>query len=68
MSEYRQVGKEDLLAIAGFIDRERLLFGEEINEEYSHDELASKRVYPTLVARVTSTEEVSKLMAFASGK
>ncbi len=66
MSEYRQVGKEDLLAIAGFIDRERLLFGEEINEEYSHDELASKRVYPTLVARVTSTEEVSKLMAFAN--
>lgn len=66
MSEYRQVEKEDLLAIAGFIDRERLLFDKEINEEYSHDELASKRVYPTLVARVTSTEEVSKLMAYAN--
>lgn len=66
MSAYNQIGKEDLLFIAGFIDRERLLFGKEINEEYSHDELASERVYPTLVARVTSTEEVSKLMAYAN--
>ena len=66
MSKYNQIGKEDLLFITGFIDRERLLFGEEINEEYSHDELASERSYPTLVARVTSTEEVSKLMAYAN--
>ncbi|BAL83405.1 putative (S)-2-hydroxy-acid oxidase [Selenomonas ruminantium subsp. lactilytica TAM6421] len=66
MMEYKQITKEDLDIIAGFMDRERLLFGEEINEEYSHDELASEKSYPTLVARVTSTEEVSKLMAYAN--
>ncbi len=66
MTEYKQVTEEDLAVLAGFVDRERLLFGEEINEEYSHDELASERVYPSLVARVTSTEEVSKLMAYAN--
>ena len=66
MMEYKQITKEDLDVIAGFMDRERLLFGEEINEEYSHDELASEKSYPTLVARVTSTEEVSKLMAYAN--
>ncbi len=66
MMEYKQITKEDLAVIAGFMDRERLLFGEEINEEYSHDELASEKSYPTLVARVTSTEEVSKLMAYAN--
>ena len=33
---------------------------DEINEEYSHDELAFERSYPDLVARVVSTEEVSK--------
>ncbi|SHK82468.1 glycolate oxidase [Selenomonas ruminantium] len=66
MMEYKQIKQEDLEVIAGFIDRERLLFGEEINEEYSHDELASERSYPSLVARVISTEEVSKLMAYAN--
>ena len=66
MTEYKQVTEEDLAVLAGFVDRERLLFGAEINEEYSHDELASERVYPSLVARVTSTEEVSKLMAYAN--
>ena len=66
MMEYKQVTEEDLAVLAGFVDRERLLFGAEINEEYSHDELASERVYPSLVARVTSTEEVSKLMAYAN--
>ncbi|SDO76793.1 FAD-binding oxidoreductase [Selenomonas ruminantium] len=66
MMEYKQITKEDLDIIAGFMDRERLLFGEEINEEYSHDELASEKSYPSLVARVTSTEEVSKLMAYAN--
>ena len=66
MMEYKQITKEDLDVIAGFMDRERLLFGGEINEEYSHDELASEKSYPTLVARVTSTEEVSKLMAYAN--
>lgn len=66
MTEYKQVTEEDLAVLAGFVNRERLLFGDEINEEYSHDELASERVYPSLVARVTSTEEVSKLMAYAN--
>ena len=66
MMEYNQIKEQDLMEITTFIDRERLLFGAEINEEYSHDELASMRSYPTLVARVTSTEEVSKLMAYAN--
>ena len=66
MMEYNQITEKDLAEIATFMDRERLLFGKEINEEYSHDELASVRTYPTLVARVTSTEEVSKLMAYAN--
>ena len=66
MMEYNQVTEADLAVLAGFVDRERLLFGDEINEEYSHDELTSERVYPSLVARVVSTEEVSKLMAYAN--
>ncbi len=66
MSSYKQMNENDLNAIAAFMDRERLLWKDEINEEYSHDELTSKHSYPELVARVVSTEEVSKLLAYAN--
>ena len=66
MSTYKKMDEKDLEYISSFMDRERILWGDEINEEYSHDELASERSYPELVARVTSTEEVSKLLAYAN--
>ncbi len=66
MSSYKQMNEEDLSYIASFMDRDRLLWKDEINEEYSHDELAFERSYPDLVARVVSTEEVSKLLAYAN--
>ncbi|MBO6178556.1 MAG: FAD-binding protein [Selenomonadaceae bacterium] len=66
MSNYKQMTEEDLSYIASFMDRDRLLWKDEINEEYSHDELAFERSYPDLVARVVSTEEVSKLLAYAN--
>ncbi|MBR3624472.1 MAG: FAD-binding protein [Selenomonadaceae bacterium] len=66
MSNYKQMTEEDLSYIATIMDRDRLLWKDEINEEYSHDELAFERSYPDLVARVVSTEEVSKLLAYAN--
>ena len=33
MMEYNQITEKDLAEIATFMDRERLLFGKEINEE-----------------------------------
>lgn len=66
MSAYKKMDEKDLEVISTFLDRERILWKDEINEEYSHDELAFERSYPDLVARVTSTEEVSKLLAYAN--
>ena len=66
MSEYKKMNEQDLAFFASFIDRDRILWGDEINEEYSHDELAFERSYPDAVVRVTSTEEVSKLLAYAN--
>ena len=60
MTDYKKLDKEDLAAVAAFVDRERILWYDEINEEYSHDELSTERSYPDMVVRVTSTEEVSK--------
>ena len=68
MSKYKRMDDDDLKFVEGFIDRQRILWQDEIKEEYSHDELASEISYPDMVVRVTSTAEVSKLLAYANQK
>lgn len=64
---FQRVTENDYKAIAAIIgDEERVLFAENIHEEYSHDELSSEHIYPDIVVRVQSAEEVSKVMAYAS--
>lgn len=65
MSAYKKIDENDYKAILSIVPEERVLYKENINEEYSHDELSSERSYPDIVVRVTSAEEVSKLMAYA---
>ncbi len=68
MNNYKKMDEQDLAVIATFLDRERILWRDEINEEYSHDELTVERSYPDLVARVVSAQEVSKILAYANEK
>ena len=65
MSAYKKIDENDYKAILSIVPEERVLYKDNINEEYSHDELSSERSYPDIVVRVTSAEEVSKLMAYA---
>ncbi|NFH89957.1 FAD-binding protein [Clostridium botulinum] len=46
-------------------DKERVFFGDEINEDYSHDELGGIKKMPDIVVQAISTEEVSKIMKYA---
>ncbi len=63
---YKKIDQEDLNFINCIInDGERVLFGEKINEEYSHDELSDTVSYPDVVAKVLSTGEVSAIMKYA---
>ena len=68
MTAYKKLDEVDLQAVACFIPRDHILWNQEINEEYSHDELSSEQSYPDMVVRVTSTDEVSRLMAYANEK
>lgn len=64
---YKKLDQEDLCFINNLInDPERILHGEDINEEYSHDELSDTVSYPDIVVKVTSTEEVSAIMKYAN--
>ena len=66
MSNYKTLDAADIEFIKNIInDPKRILYGEDINEEYSHDELSDTKSWPDMVVRVLSTEEVSKIMAYA---
>ena len=66
---YKKFDTADLKAIEGIIkDPERILYGENINEEYSHDELSGTNSYPDVVVKAVSADEISKIMAYAYEK
>lgn len=44
---------------------ERVFFREEINEDYSHDELGGIKKMPDIVIQTISADEVSKVMKYA---
>ncbi|MDF2944172.1 MAG: 2-hydroxy-acid oxidase [Herbinix sp.] len=63
---YKKLDQEDINFINNIInDSERVLFGEDINEEYSHDELSDTVSFPDVVVKITSTEELSQIMKYA---
>lgn len=66
MSEYKKLTEQDLAAIEKIVPRERILWANEINEEYSHDELTATPSYPDLVVRATSAEEISGVLKYAN--
>lgn len=66
MSGYKKLTEQDLAEIAKIVPRERLLWGDEINEEYSHDELTATPSWPDLVVRAISAEEISGVLKYAN--
>lgn len=64
--EYKKLDAADLDYIRSVIqDKNRILYGGDINEEYSHDELSGASSYPDVVVRVKSAKEVSLIMKYA---
>ena len=63
---YKKFDQADLEVIKNIIkDDERILYAENINEEYSHDELGGAQSYPDVVVKATSAEEISEIMKYA---
>lgn len=66
MTEYKKLEATDIAYIREVIqDPGRVLLGDDINEEYSHDELSGTKSWPEVVVRALSAEEISKIMAYA---
>lgn len=63
---YKKVDINDIENILSMIgDEERVFHGENINEDYSHDELGTVKQMPDIVVQATSAEEVSSIMKYA---
>ncbi len=63
---YKAINEEDIAFLTSVCSPERVFTGDEINEDFSHDELSGFRKFPEVLIDVQTTEEVSKIMAFAN--
>lgn len=62
---YKKVDFNDIEYLISVCGSDRVFYGENINEDYSHDELGGVKRMPEAVVQVLSTEEVSKIMKYA---
>lgn len=60
-----KLNDEQLSYLKSMIEPARIQAGEEIGEDYSHDELGGVSGYPDVLIKVVSTEEVSRIMTYA---
>ena len=66
---YNTLTDEDAAYIRSVTEDKRVYTGEDINEDYTHDEFKEYGTYmPDLVVEVVNTEEVSRIMAYAHEK
>ena len=66
MTNYNTVTAADYEIIKGLAAPERVLFGEEVSEDYGRDELSAVSSRPEIVVKAICTEEVSKVLSYAN--
>jgi glycolate oxidase len=65
-NQYKKLEEEDIKFLIELLGEDRVYTGEAINEDYSHDELGGISKMPDVLVDVLTTEEVSKIMAYAN--
>jgi glycolate oxidase len=63
--DYKKIDAKDIEFLVSTLDKNRVLTGEEINEDFSHDEMGGISKMPDVLVDVLTTEEVSKIMKYA---
>lgn len=62
---YKSIEQQDIDFLVSLCGSERVLVGDAINEDFSHDELSGIRKMPEVLVEVLSAGEVSKIMKYA---
>lgn len=63
--EYKKIDQTDLSFLRNLLGSDRVYVGNDISDDYSHDELGGISKMPDVMVEVLSTEEVSEIMKHA---
>ena len=63
--DYKKLDAKDIEFLVSVLDEGRVFTGEDINEDFSHDEMGGISRMPDVLVEVLTTEEVSKIMKYA---
>ena len=62
---YNKVTLDDIAVLKSIVGEDEVIFGDDINPDYAHDELGGIEKMPEVLVRVHTTEEISKVMKHA---
>ena len=62
---YKKLDKNDIDFLLSVCEKEDVFVGDEISEDFAHDELAGEIKYPEAMVYVRNAEQVSKIMRYA---
>ncbi len=65
MMNYKKLDTKDVNHLIELLGKERVYTGENISEDYSHDELGGISAMPEVMVEVLSTKDVSDVMKYA---
>ena len=67
-TDYKKLNSEDIDFLHSVCGAERVFCGDDISEDYWHDELGGVKNPPEALVKILSTQEVSKIMVYAYEK
>jgi glycolate oxidase len=63
---YAKINNDDIKFFESLCGKEKVFYGENINEDFSHDELSGISSYPEVMIEASNSKEVSEIMKYAS--
>lgn len=65
LDRYKRIDEKDIEYLKSVLGEERVFIGEDISEDFSHDELGGISKMPDVLVEVLTTEEVSRIVKYA---
>ncbi|MBX4261870.1 FAD-binding oxidoreductase [Clostridium estertheticum] len=63
---YKKLDAKDIEFLVSVLGKDRVFTGDDINDDFSHDEMGGISKMPEVLVEVLTTDEVSKIMKYAS--
>lgn len=63
---YKKLDAKDIDFLVSILDKDRVITGDDINDDFSHDEMGGISKMPEVLVEVLTTDEVSKIMKYAN--